>query len=214
MNEKKTDMLDGFVSRRGFKFSARLLLKPDNKLEWEFASGPGESAGTEAIVNEESLGRCPVCQSAVIETTEHYRCASADCHFQMKKVYANKAIDRAMARGLLETGKTDLIEDFVSKYNKPFSAYLKLGAKGRVEFEFLNKGPRSGRRGARRAPEKPMAAAPELSSKAVTTTSRETAAKKVRTKPSKVSDKAAPTRPVKAPAKTASRVSKRKGGVS
>jgi len=34
----------------------------------------------------------------------------------------------------------------VSKYNRPFSAYLKLGDKGRVEFEFLNKGPRARRR--------------------------------------------------------------------
>jgi DNA topoisomerase-3 len=64
----------------------------------------------------------------------------------MKKVYAGKTIDRDMARNLLEKGKTELIEDFVSKYNRPFSAYLKLGDKGRVEFEFLNKGPRARRR--------------------------------------------------------------------
>jgi hypothetical protein len=64
----------------------------------------------------------------------------------MKRVYAGKTIDRDMARNLLEKGKTELIEDFVSKYNRPFSAYLKLGDKGRVEFQFLNKGPRAGRR--------------------------------------------------------------------
>jgi DNA topoisomerase-3 len=146
MTEKRTEMLDGFVSRRGFKFSARLLLKPDNKLEWEFAEGSGgSSAATEPVVNEEPLGRCPVCQGSVVETAEHYRCATTDCRFQMKKVYAGKTIDRDMARNLLEKGKTELIEDFVSKYNRPFSAYLKLGDKGRVEFEFLNKGPRARR---------------------------------------------------------------------
>jgi hypothetical protein len=64
----------------------------------------------------------------------------------MKRVYAGKTIDRDMVRNLLEKGKTELIEDFVSKYNRPFSAYLKLGEKGRVEFEFLNNGPRAGRR--------------------------------------------------------------------
>ena len=64
----------------------------------------------------------------------------------MKRVYAGKTIDRDMARNLLEKGRTDLIEDFVSRYNRPFSAYLKLGDMGRVEFEFLNKGPRTGRR--------------------------------------------------------------------
>jgi len=139
-------MLDGFMSKRGFKFSARLLLKPDNKLEWEFAEGTGgSSAATEPVVNEEPLGRCPACQGSVVETTEHYRCTATDCRFQMKRVYAGKTIDRDMARNLLEKGKTELIEDFVSKYNKPFSAYLKLGDKGRVEFEFLNKGSRAGR---------------------------------------------------------------------
>ncbi|MHB8070907.1 MAG: DNA topoisomerase 3 [Candidatus Cryosericum sp.] len=214
MNDKKTEMLDGFISRRGFKFSARLLLKPDNKLEWEFMSGSGDSAASEVIVNEEPLGRCPVCQSPVIETTEHYRCASADCHFQMKKVYSNKSIDRATARELLEKGKTDLIEDFVSKYNKPFSAYLKLGAKGRVEFEFLNKGPRSGRRGTGRTSGKSTAPVRELSSETAKTSVNETAGKKARTRSSKVSDKAAPIRPAKTPAKTTSRASKRKGGVS
>ncbi|MCX6084240.1 MAG: DNA topoisomerase, partial [Caldiserica bacterium] len=120
MTEKRTGMLDGFVSKRGFKFSARLLLKPDNKLEWEFAEGSGgSSAATEPVVNEEPLGRCPVCQGSVVETTEHYRCTATDCRFQMKRVYAGKTIDRDMARNLLEKGKTELIEDFVSKYNRP-----------------------------------------------------------------------------------------------
>lgn len=139
MTERKTGMLDGFVSRRGFKFSASLHLNADNKLEWQFAQGPGSASAEEKVINEEPLGRCPVCQGQVLETTDHYRCASADCHFQMKKVYAGKTIDRATARALLEKGKTDLIDDFISRYNRPFSAYLKIGDKGRVEFEFLNK---------------------------------------------------------------------------
>jgi len=71
ITEKKTDMLDGFVSRRGFKFSAHLLLKRDNTLEWEFAEGSGGgSAAGEPVVNEEPVGRCPVCQGTVVETTE------------------------------------------------------------------------------------------------------------------------------------------------
>ncbi len=153
IREKRTEMLDGFVSRRGFKFSARLLLTADNKLEWEFANGPAGASAEEPIIDAEPLGRCPICQGSVVETSGHYRCADAGCRFQMEKVYAGKAIDRETVRKLLETGKTDLIEDFVSRYNRPFSAYLKLGERGRVEFEFLNRergkgphaAPRSGR---------------------------------------------------------------------
>lgn len=204
MTDKRTDMLDGFVSRRGFKFSARLLLKPDNKLEWEFAEGSGgSSAATEPVVNEEPLGRCPVCQGLVVETTEHYRCAAADCRFQMKRVYAGKTIDRDMARNLLEKGKTDLIEDFVSKYNRPFSAYLKLGDKGKVEFEFLNKGPRTGRRTTGHAGKAgaPTTKATRAVSSKTTTANKGTSTKK--------------TVKAKAPArKAASKTSNNKGGAS
>lgn len=144
MEHRETILLDGFVSRRGFKFSAQLRLKPDGKLEWQFADESNGKASTEMVVNDEPLGRCPVCASPVVETTERYRCSSTDCRFAMKKIYANKTIGRTVAHALLETGRTELIDDFVSKYNRAFSAYLKLGAGGKVEFEFLNKHPRSG----------------------------------------------------------------------
>ncbi len=209
INNKKTDMLDGFVSKRGFKFSARLLLKPDNKLEWEFAGEPGGGAVVpEVVVNAEPLGRCPICQNSVLEMTEHYRCSSADCRFQMKKVYANKTIDRALARDLLEKGKTDLIEDFISRYNKPFSAYLKLGARGRVEFEFLNRNPRPGRRVARKTSGEASVAAKAVSSTAAGAFKKK-AGKKTRTNPLKTSEK-----PNLTASATSSKASKRKGGAS
>ena len=209
MTEKSTDMLDGFVSRRGFKFSARLRLTADNKLEWEFAEG-SSNAATEPVVNDEPLGRCPVCQGSVVETTEHYRCTAPDCHFQMKKVYAGKTLDRELARKLLENGRTDLIEDFVSKYNRPFSAYLKLGEKGKVEFEFLNKGPRPKRR-------KGQSKAPATTSKVAVQQVGASKTKKVTSK--KVGTTAStadvPPRKTKAVSKgTPSKPSRDKGGVS
>jgi DNA topoisomerase-3 len=143
--DRKTDMLQGFVSKRGFKFDARLTLKPDGNLEWEFAGREGSDPASEEIVNAEALGRCPICQGTVVESTDHYRCSDTGCRFQMKKTYAGKNIDRVTARSLLAEGKTPLIEDFISRYNKPFSAYLKIGEKGRVEFEFLNRPRRAGK---------------------------------------------------------------------
>ncbi|MGB9666089.1 MAG: DNA topoisomerase 3 [Candidatus Cryosericum sp.] len=209
MTEKRTEMLDGFVSKRGFKFSARLLLKPDNKLEWEFAEGSA-GAAAEPVINEEPLGRCPVCQSPVIETTEHYRCANTDCHFQMKKVYAGKTIDREMARNLLEHGKTDLIEDFVSKYNKPFSAYLKIGEKGKIEFEFLNKRPKQARRP---AVSKASASADASSAgPAKTDTAKRIVSKK--TAPAKKPASRKPASRATVPKETAPKTSKDKGGAS
>jgi hypothetical protein len=121
----------------------------------------------------------------------------------MKRVYAGKTIDRDMARNLLEKGKTDLIEDFVSKYNKPFSAYLKLGDKGRVEFEFLNKGPRTGRR------------TPGHATKAGASTTKTTKAVSSITKTEKKGTATKKTDKAKAPTrKAASKTSNNKGGAS
>jgi len=108
-----------------------------------------------------------------------------------------------MARNLLEKGKTELIEDFVSKYNRPFSAYLKLGDKGRVEFEFLNKGPRAGRRATGHAAKAGVSTT--KATKAVASTTKATKATKAVASTTKA---AASTR------KVAPKTSKGKGGAS
>jgi hypothetical protein len=121
----------------------------------------------------------------------------------MKRVYAGKTIDRDMVRSLLEKGKTDLIEDFVSKYNRPFSAYLKLGDKGRVEFEFLNKGPRTGRRTAGHV------------TKAGASTTKTAKAKSSKTTTANKGTSTKKTGKAKTPAKkAASKTSNNKGGAS
>jgi hypothetical protein len=112
----------------------------------------------------------------------------------MKRVYAGKTIDRDMTRNLLEKGRTELIEDFVSKYNRPFSAYLKLGDKGRVEFEFLNKGARTGKRATGRTAKATRTATPATKiSKTMTATVKtekgKTATRKKGTSTKKVTSK-------------------------
>jgi DNA topoisomerase-3 len=37
---------------------------------------------------------------------------------------------------LLKEKKTDLLNGFISKYNKPFSAYLVMDKSGKITFEF------------------------------------------------------------------------------
>jgi DNA topoisomerase-3 len=71
---------------------------------------------------------------------------------------------------LLETGKTDLLQRFISKKGRPFSAYLVRGADGKVGFEFEERKPRAGAKKA-----SPGEAAPEK-------TTAKSAAKKMATK--------------------------------
>ena len=47
-----------------------------------------------------------------------------------------RPIEPAQAQKLLAAGKTDLLEKFISKAGKPFSAFLVMGETGKVTFDF------------------------------------------------------------------------------
>jgi DNA topoisomerase-3 len=70
----------------------------------------------------------------------HYLCEKATgpnrtCDFRSGKIILQRPIERAQMQKLLETGKTDLIEKFISKKGRPFKAYL-AWKEGKVSFEF------------------------------------------------------------------------------
>ena len=85
---------------------------------------------------------CPVCKKGQIyETDNAYLCdrstgAEKDCTFRMSKTILQRAIPSDQVLKLLTTGKTDLLDKFISKKGRPFSAYLKLETNGKVGFEF------------------------------------------------------------------------------
>ena len=56
----------------------------------------------------------------------------------VSKTILGREIPKEQAQKLLTTGKTDLLEGFISKRGRPFSAYLKL-EDGKVGFEFPEK---------------------------------------------------------------------------
>ena len=87
------------------------------------------------------LGKCPKCGGNVYEGPINYVCerSQADtkrCTFKSGRVVLQQPIDHEQIKKLLKEGKTDVMEKFISKAGKPFSAHLKLAAKGKVEFEF------------------------------------------------------------------------------
>ena len=104
----------------------------------------------------EPLGVCPVCrQGKVFETVNSYKCehvAAKNCTFRMGRTILQREIPREQAIKLVQTGKTDLIPRFISKKGKPFSAYLVLGEKGKVGFEFEPRAPKKGTKTAVKKP--------------------------------------------------------------
>ncbi len=142
LTEGEAGPLDGFRSRMGRSFSALVKLGDDKKPTFEFHNGEGEGEKDGPDLSQKpNLGRCPVCKNAdVFEIENAYACAdnlSTDrkCSFRMGKTILQKTIPASAVQKLMQTGKTDLIEGFISRKGRPFKAFLTL-EKGKVGFEF------------------------------------------------------------------------------
>jgi DNA topoisomerase-3 len=142
--------LQGFRSRMGKPFAALIKLTPDLKPEFDFgqSNGNGEGADKEVdFTGQEPLGNCPKCRARVFEDGMSYICEKATgpariCDFRSGKIILQRQIERAQMIKLLQTGKTDLLQRFISKKGRPFSAYLVVAEGGKVGFEFEARPPK------------------------------------------------------------------------
>jgi hypothetical protein len=93
------------------------------------------------------LGKCPVCGSPVYEQEMNYICEKTarrdGCTFRVGRIILQRPIEREEMEKLLATGRTDLLEKFISKKGRPFKAYLVSGAGGKVGFEFEPRQPKA-----------------------------------------------------------------------
>jgi DNA topoisomerase-3 len=148
---KKIGPLEGFRSKAGWPFTAELKLVFDDeiknwKLEFDFgedAKKEGESGEPIDFSAQESLGHCPKDQGRVFEHGSSYVCehavgANVTCDFKSGKIILQQPVAREQMTKLLATGKTDLLENFVSnKTRRKFKAFLAFDKKeGKVSFEF------------------------------------------------------------------------------
>ena len=150
----KTDLLPKFISKKGRPFAAYLVVGEGGKVCFEFeprkARGkagaartgkPKEPAPKLDFSGQQALGKCPMCGSRVFESQTDYLCekSQADkkpCKFKTGKTVLQRPIEREQVAKLLGTGKTDLLDKFISKTGRPFSAWLVVGEGGKVGFEF------------------------------------------------------------------------------
>ena len=114
------------------------------KLEFDFGEdAKGEAGEAVDFSEQEPLGRCPKDQGQVFEHGTSYVCehavgANVTCDFKSGKIILQQPVPREQMTRLLQTGKTDLLENFVSnKTRRKFKARLAFDAKeGKVSFEF------------------------------------------------------------------------------
>ncbi len=154
LRDKKIGPLDGFRSKAGWPFVAEIVLKYSEddqnwKLEFDFGDDKkGEESGE--IVDfsaSETLGACPKCGGAVHEHGSNYVCIRSvpteqqptpTCDFKSGKIILQQPVAREQMSKLLETGKTDLLDKFVSmRTRRAFKAFLAWDKEaGKVNFEF------------------------------------------------------------------------------
>ncbi|MDH4060038.1 MAG: DNA topoisomerase III, partial [Aquincola sp.] len=150
LRDKKVGPLEGFRSKAGWPFTAELRLVRDEeisnwKLEFDFGDDTKGKADGEPVdfSGQDSLGACPKCKGHVYEHGASYVCehavgAHVTCDFKSGKIILQQPVPREEMGKLLATGKTSLLENFVSnKTRRKFKAYLSYDKKeGKVVFEF------------------------------------------------------------------------------
>ena len=161
VRDKQVGPLSGFRSKKGKRFDAMLRLGDEFKAEFDFGPNGQQNGATQEVdfSGQEPLGKCPKCGGRVFEVGMSYVCENSvgpnkTCDFRSGKVILQRSIDREQVNKLLTTGKTDLLERFISRKGRPFKAYLVLTDKKDVGFEFEKRDPKAKRE---RKPKEPAA---------------------------------------------------------
>ncbi len=154
LTDKKIGPLEGFRSKAGWPFVAEMALKFSEeeknwKLEFDFGDDKkNEETGEIVDFSEsESLGACPKCGSPVHECGSNFVCSKTvpteaqptpSCDFKSGKIILQQPVEREQMTKLLATGKTDLLDKFVSmRTRRSFKAFLAWNAEeNKVSFEF------------------------------------------------------------------------------
>ncbi len=154
VRDKHIGPLEGFRSKAGWPFVAEMALKYSEddknwKLEFDFGDDKNAEETGELVdfAGQDSLGACPVCGAPVFEHGSNYVCSKAvptaaqptpSCTFKSGKVILQQPVARDQMSKLLATGKTDLLDKFVSmRTRRSFKAFLAWDKEaGKVSFEF------------------------------------------------------------------------------
>ncbi len=140
LTDRAVGPLEGFRSKAGRPFPARLKLNDAYEVQFDFGED-ADSAEAPDFSGQESLGACPKCGGRVFELPAAYVCERAvgparTCDFRSGRVILQRPIERAQMQKLLASGKTDLLPFVSARTRRPFAAYLVRQSDGKIGFEF------------------------------------------------------------------------------
>lgn len=154
LQERTIGPLQGFRSKMGRPFAAILRIVEDKensnlKLEFDFGNSNADDEAEDVdFSGQQSLGPCPKCKGKVYEHGMNYVCENTprkQCDFRSGKVILRQEIHREQMEKLLASGRTDLLDGFVSNRNgRRFKAFLVKQPDGKVGFEFAPRAAKDG----------------------------------------------------------------------
>ena len=147
MANGRTEKMQGFISKTGKKFAARLRFDDEFKVVFEFderpRNGSSKSERREKSPAETTQSTapltCPKCQQGqIIEGQRGFGCNRyrEGCDFVVWKEMAGKKLTEKQIHTLIAKGKTGVIKGFKSKKGSKFDARLKLGPEYKAAFDF------------------------------------------------------------------------------
>ncbi len=146
IRDREVGPLEGFRSRLGRAFAAKLRLTDTLEVQFDFGQGDGEGDEAPDFTGQEPLGPCPKCSSNVYETpmptcARRRSARTSTCDFRSGAPSSHAAVEREQMQKLLATGKTDLLQFVSTRTKRPFSAFLVRQPDGKVGFEFEARDP-------------------------------------------------------------------------
>jgi DNA topoisomerase-3 len=169
LERKETSILDGFMTRDGRTYKAVLRIEEGELAIESTGTPDGERASDvpEYDVDSTPLGSCAIegCEGQVIETPSLYRCseglaleeqiaalpeeerkarrrdkaAPKPCPFTLPRTVCKREIIREEALAYVSEKRTPMLQEFISRYGRPFAATLFLKENGRHGFEFAQR---------------------------------------------------------------------------
>lgn len=133
----RTEKMQGFTSKAGKKFAARLKFDDEFKVVFAFDDPPQN--GSARSGEPAPALTCPKCrQGQIIEGQRGFGCNRyrQGCTFVVWKEMAGKQLTAKQIHTLIAKGKTGLIKGFKSKKGHKFDAGLKLGPEHQAAFDF------------------------------------------------------------------------------
>jgi DNA topoisomerase-3 len=148
----KSDVVEGFISKRGRPFNA-LFERAGEKAEWKFPPRPQKLDKDGNPIARKAKAPPDLSKATVIGKSRSHKdgeiLEAPDAYyvrrpeqdnrivFTLTKHLCQKEIPREEVLRMLETGRSELIQGFVSKRGAHFGAYLVLSKTGvKAEFEF------------------------------------------------------------------------------